>query len=81
MPLYEYYCSDCDKTVELLMQSFEVQGIICPHCGGANMEKQLSSYNMIKTGGQNQFKEGTCCGRKERCETPPCSTGERCHRK
>ena len=81
MPLYEFYCSDCAKTAELLVQSFDSQGIICPHCGGTKMERRFSSSYMIKTGGPAQPKGSTCCGREERCETPPCSTGESCHRK
>lgn len=40
MPLYDFHCSDCNKTFELLIKSTDVP--VCPECGGANMEKQVS---------------------------------------
>lgn len=40
MPLYDYYCKDCNKTFELLVKSTTVP--VCPACGGAQLEKQVS---------------------------------------
>jgi len=40
MPLFDYRCSDCDQTFELLVKISDTPG--CPECGGQNMEKQVS---------------------------------------
>ncbi len=40
MPLYDFRCSDCNKTFELLVKTSATP--VCPQCGGQNMEKQVS---------------------------------------
>jgi len=39
MPLFDFHCTRCDKTFELLIKASSVP--VCPECGGS-MEKQLS---------------------------------------
>lgn len=39
MPLFDFNCSKCDKTFELLIKASSVP--VCPECGG-EMEKQVS---------------------------------------
>lgn len=80
MPIYEYRCQDCGSLTERL------EGIggaererICPSCGGGNLEKVLSAPSYLPAGHRIQSQR-TCCGRTERCETPPCSTGGPCRR-
>ncbi len=52
--------------------------IRCPYCGGADMVKLVSASYSIK---MDKAEPGaTCCGREERCETPPCSSGDVCRR-
>ncbi len=74
MPLYEYKCTECGELQEVLTGvGAASEGLACPSCGGTSLEKQLSvttipSYPSPK-GGQ------TCCGRDERCDSPPCGTG------
>ena len=78
MPIYEYRCGSCGKTVEVLVQGFfSPQAPPCPACG-KEMERRFSSPALVleKTGRGGK----TCCGREERCEKPPCSGGERCRR-
>ncbi len=43
MPLYEYTCGGCGKAVEVLVRrSGDV--VQCPACGGASLERQLSTF-------------------------------------
>jgi putative FmdB family regulatory protein len=78
MPIYDYKCQECGEVVELLMSVPGDSEIpVCPHCGSHNMEKLVSAPSLLR---YRTNSGTTCCGREERCEKPPCSTGERCHR-
>ncbi|MFC1925532.1 zinc ribbon domain-containing protein [Chloroflexota bacterium] len=76
MPVYEFKCRDCGKVSEKLFLSPEGQTFLCPDCGSSNVERLISSSYLVKT--SSRASGETCCGREERCETPACSTGERC---
>ncbi len=45
MPIYEYYCPDCDVEFEKLvgMSEAKVQPE-CPECGGRHTRKKLSTF-------------------------------------
>lgn len=46
MPLYEYYCSDCQSKFELLV-SYEASAaddIVCARCHGGRVRKLLSVF-------------------------------------
>ncbi|MFC1905201.1 FmdB family zinc ribbon protein [Chloroflexota bacterium] len=77
MPIYDFKCKECGNISEILIRSADRQEISCPECEGS-MERLISSSYLVRMG--NSPSGTTCCGRAERCETPPCSTGERCHR-
>lgn len=79
MPVYEYKCLECGIRVEILVRSSNQQPDLCPECGSPGMEKCITAPAAIlkskeKSGGS------TCCGRDERCEAPPCSSGGSCRR-
>jgi putative FmdB family regulatory protein len=78
MPIYDYRCRRCGEVHEVFAQKTDAAPAKCPSCGAEDLEKLLSSFNVVsdtaRAGGT------TCCGREERCETPPCSTGGSCHR-
>ena len=77
MPIYEYRCRNCDATFESLVRGGDV--VTCPHCGGSALDKLLSAPVMLS--GRTARPAGrTCCGREERCDTPPCSEGGECRR-
>jgi putative FmdB family regulatory protein len=77
MPIYEYRCRDCNVRFEMLVRAGTA--ITCPHCGSSSLDKLLSAPVMLS--GQTARQAGrTCCGREERCDTPPCSVGETCRR-
>lgn len=82
MPIYEYRCKNCGNTFEYLVGIGRGDDdIICKNCGSREMEKLLSTANFAK-GEHMGFSQGgnTCCGREERCDNPPCSTGGGCMR-
>jgi putative FmdB family regulatory protein len=77
VPIYDYKCLECGKISEIFIRGNE-QVLCCNDCGSIKLEKLMSSAYMVKTGGQSSGS--TCCGRAERCDTSPCSTGEACWR-
>ena len=79
MPIYDFRCEDCGEVSEFLANSFADSGTpACPECGSHKMERLISAPSLLR--GRSNDPGTTCCGREERCETPPCSTGERCRR-
>ena len=78
MPIYDFKCKKCGKVSEVFVRSADSQDVSCPDCGSSNLERLFSSSYLVKTGSPSSG--ATCCGRAERCETPPCSSGEGCHR-
>lgn len=43
MPLYDYLCANCGKTCEILQKVNETQSAACPHCGKAQLKRQVSA--------------------------------------
>ena len=80
MPIYEYKCLDCGEVSEILTgMGSRDEGATCKLCGSLHVERILSASFISVKGGMS--KEGTtCCGRDERCDTPPCSTDDVCRR-
>jgi putative FmdB family regulatory protein len=78
MPIYNFGCQECGNISEfLLSSSSEHKKPVCQNCGSRNLERLMSAPGILRN---LTNSSATCCGRTERCETPPCSTGERCHR-
>jgi putative FmdB family regulatory protein len=68
MPIYEYRCSDCDRSFETLVSPgrFEAE---CPKCGGVNLSRELSVFASARSasdGGSSSVSDagpsGGCCG-------------------
>ena len=78
MPVYDIKCNECGEVSEILLRGTDSHSIHCPGCGSENVERLIAAPSMIRMGALAPGK--TCCGRAERCETPPCSTGDTCHR-
>jgi len=77
MPIYEYRCGNCGERVEVLVRSGMSAPPTCPNCDSPLLEKLFSLPHVLS--GQTHRPSGlTCCGREERCETPPCSTDQVC---
>lgn len=79
MPIYDYKCQDCGEISEIFLHGVEnAKSISCPVCGSERVEKLFSASYLLQT--ETRARGRTCCGRAERCETPPCSTGDVCSR-
>ena len=78
MPVYDFKCRDCGEVSEILIRGGDRQTVRCANCGGESLEKLISSSYMIKMDAPTAG--ATCCGRAERCDTPPCSNEESCRR-
>jgi len=78
MPIYIFRCQECGNVCEFLLPgSSGNEKPVCRSCGSQNMRRLMSAPSLLRNPTDSST---TCCGRTERCETPPCSTGERCHR-
>lgn len=44
MPIYEFYCRDCQKSFEIAQSvaQHETADVHCPHCHGANVDRLVS---------------------------------------
>ncbi len=72
MPLYEYKCKNCNKTVEILQWNNEK--VVCPECGGKSLEKQFSvfaSSSPSESGGGGSMPPSSTGS----CGTGCCGTG------
>ena len=79
MPIYDYRCQECGKVSEIFLRSLDSQATRCPDCGSGKLEKLVSASYVVRT--DASAPGTTCCGRTERCEAPPCSTGDVCRRR
>lgn len=77
MPIYEYRCAECGTTFEALVRGGRL--VTCPQCGSSSLNKLLSAPTVLSDGAARPAGR-TCCGRGERCATPPCSGGGPCRR-
>lgn len=78
MPIYEYRCPQCGRVIEILERGTKDVVPACPDCSNTNLERLISTPYLVRRESAPSGK--TCCGREERCETSPCSTGGGCHR-
>ena len=45
MPIYEYYCADCNVEFDKLVKLSEASVVQdCPECGGRHTQKKLSTF-------------------------------------
>ncbi|NWF94456.1 MAG: zinc ribbon domain-containing protein [Syntrophaceae bacterium] len=79
MPIYEYRCNHCGAISEFLVGvGSNSEALSCKECGSPELEKMISVSHPLM--GKSRSPGHTCCGREERCSTPPCSTGSSCRR-
>ncbi|MDG2380251.1 MAG: zinc ribbon domain-containing protein [Pirellulaceae bacterium] len=67
MPIYEYACSDCRETFELLVRGNEQP--CCPECESLQLEKQLSVPAALGSHTASDLPMAGNCGR------PQCGSG------
>jgi len=64
MPIFEFSCTTCGESVEVLVSGADAQPI-CPACGGADLKKELSvpsSLSGVGKGGMASSDAVGCCG-------------------
>lgn len=47
MPLYEFQCPECGTRFEKLVRATTQEGIVCPSCRSARVERQFSTFASI----------------------------------
>ena len=69
MPLYEYYCSDCQSKFELLISHKHADDVVCAKCRGEKVRRLLSVFAAQRGGSEDssyddvQPRMGGCaCG-------------------
>lgn len=43
MPIFDYHCTSCHHTIEILHKLSETPSLACPACGQNKLEKKLSA--------------------------------------
>ncbi|HSD29973.1 MAG TPA: zinc ribbon domain-containing protein [Vicinamibacteria bacterium] len=67
MPLYEYRCGACGSRFELLRRVGQgSEGVACPECGQADVEKEFSTFAASITGGAGGDTGGASCSTSSR---------------
>ena len=64
MPLFDYLCEDCGKTVELLMSALS-EHPTCSVCGSSNMKKLVSAPSSMSGAVKSHLPgpgDKACCG-------------------
>lgn len=79
MPIYEYKCKVCGSISEFLTSTDNKERLFCKNCGSLDLEKIISAATISSQSAKRQPGH-TCCGRKERCDTPPCGSVGNCKR-
>ena len=50
MPIYEYHCADCRRTVSLLvMRISDPAPPVCPRCGGTQLRRLMSRFATVRS--------------------------------
>ena len=78
MPIYEFKCVECGAVTEVLMRGEDNGKPRCEGCGSPQVQKIISAFHSVSRGSNPGGT--TCCGRDERCDTPPCSGDSGCRR-
>jgi len=89
MPTYDYLCEFCGYKFEKFQKMNDGPLKKCPKCGkevkrliGMGIGVIFKGKGFYATDYMNNglSSGGTCCGRAERCEKPPCSDDGVCKR-
>ncbi|MBN1354389.1 MAG: zinc ribbon domain-containing protein [Candidatus Omnitrophica bacterium] len=82
MPTYEYACEVCGYKFERFQHMNDKPLEKCPKCGKRVTRLITGGMGVMIPGGKKShpLSGGTCCGRSERCDVPPCSGDGVCKR-
>lgn len=60
MPIYEFYCLQCEKEFEKLVMGGNSRAVDCPDCGTAEVEKMFSTFAIKSSSGFTGSRGGGC---------------------
>ncbi|MGO8740225.1 FmdB family zinc ribbon protein [Rhodoblastus sp.] len=72
MPIYGYECKKCGASFQTLVRSGEEP--VCPSCGAAELERQLSLIASPARGGDNDTPSPSCGTDGGACATCPAAS-------
>jgi putative FmdB family regulatory protein len=68
MPIFEFVCTECEKTFEELVLSLsKVDEVVCPACGGTKVKKKMSTFASKPAAGSGSFSLGTASTSSHSC--------------
>jgi len=74
MPLYEYYCADCEIKFEALRRMSQADDpIACVRCKGTNTSRAISVFAAISKGSGESRSLGSASGCAS-CSATSCAT-------
>jgi putative FmdB family regulatory protein len=79
MPIYEYQCKKCGAVSEILTTVGKEHLVSCKTCGSSAVKRLISAHAFLGAA-VKQDPGRTCCGRADRCDSPPCSSNGTCQR-
>jgi len=84
MPTYGYECETCGYKFEKFQKMSDPPITQCPKCKNTIRRLMGPGTGVIIKGPGDNIRDnpshGSCCGRAERCENPPCSDDGICKR-
>jgi putative FmdB family regulatory protein len=69
MPIFEFRCKKCEREFEFFIMK-KGEAVVCPFCGGEEVEKLISSFRLGGSGGEGTLSSGAC----STCSSKNCST-------
>ena len=79
MPIHEYQCKSCGTVFDFFTGVEKNKEVYCKNCESQDVKRLISAPSILSTTVKRD-QGRTCCGRTERCETPPCSEEGTCGR-
>ena len=62
MPLYEFQCTECDRSFEELVRSASaIAEVKCPECGSEHVRRKMSTFASKLSGGGSNFASAAAC--------------------
>lgn len=59
MPIYEFVCTECNKSFEDLVFSLSsIDEVVCPVCGSSQVKKKMSTFASKPAVGGSSFSLG-----------------------
>lgn len=66
MPMFEYFCPDCNARFEKLVRHVTPEnaegGVACPTCERADTRRVLSVFAPVSSGARSSQMADGCCG-------------------